>query len=78
MGQSSLADLPPHSAVRLCLTVEPLPDYWRLRLRFIRRSLMNERNKYPAFGKAKPFRTVRRQSRVEFSGIDCYAPGSKR
>ena len=44
MGQSSLADLPPHSAVRLCLTVEPLPDYWRLRLRFIRRSLMKEIN----------------------------------
>lgn len=44
---------PQHIAVRLCLTVESKIS-WRLRLRFMRRSLMKERHGERRKGRAFP------------------------
>jgi len=56
---SVIAALPPHSAERLCLS-GTVKSFSRLRLGRWRHSLQS---KIQLAGKAKPFRTVRRQSR---------------
>src|SRR6266545_1321932 len=58
-AQSAPAALPPHSAVRLCLTVNS-PKMTGGCASHLRHSLKRKR---ASIGKAKPFRTVRRQSR---------------
>src|SRR6266511_1768093 len=58
-AQSAPAALPPHSAVRLCLTANS-PKMSGGYASQLRHSLKRRR---ASVGKAKPFRTVRRQSR---------------
>ena len=61
-GLEFAAASPQHSAVRLRLTEPGSPFVRRLRLQFLKHSL---RRNHSRAGKAKPFRTVRRQSRTE-------------
>jgi hypothetical protein len=67
--------MPPHSAVRLRLTVDSFL-IWEatppIHYRFMRQSLMKEI--ISDAGKAEPFRTVRRHSRRRLSVI-CVADG---
>ena len=56
-----IAALPPHSAVRLCLTAESLKFIGGYASNSLRRSL---KRKNVNVGKAQPFRTVRGPSRI--------------
>ena len=60
--QTLFAALPLHSAVRLRLTVRPNKNFTRLRLRCEAEPLTNLESE--CAGKAEPFRTGWRQSRV--------------